>query len=435
MESVSENSTISTNLTDGIQYQPREKLNLILFLGGKLASMLGTYIYSFAISLYILKITGSGTSFAFSILLGTLPRVLLSPIAGSVADRFDRKKMTVGLDLLSGIVVMALLILSLIYGLRLSFIYAATFVLSVISTFFATTDGAAIPRLVSDKNLVKINSYSSAIDSGSQIVGPVLGGIAFGLVSMNLFLLVNGISFILSAVSEMFIDFDFNKTEEVQKPGSAMSMNAVWQDIKEVFTYIRGSKILSIVMPFSLSVNFLLSATFAVTWPFLINNVLGMSASQYGFIEGAFSAGMLIAALFMAKLPEKEKKLKSLVLCMAGIGLVTIAMGVPGLGMLKGFDIILTFGLYIVMAFSMSFLLLMLNMPMTVFVQRTIPNEMLGRVWGVIGTVSGGLTPLGIILAGIAIDLIPAYVLFFVTGAYFAVAAVFMYKNKAMQEY
>ncbi|HYE12672.1 MAG TPA: MFS transporter [Patescibacteria group bacterium] len=435
MDATSTVTTLSEDLNIEEPNESKEKLNLILFLGGKLVSSLGTYIYSFAISLYILKVTGSGTSFAFSLLVGTLPRVLLSPIAGSVADRVDRKKMMVGLDFLSGAVVLTLLVLSLTYGLMLPFIYATTFTLSVISTFFITTDNAAIPRLVSDKKLIKINSYSRAIDSGSSILGPVLGGLAFGFVSMNLFLMINGISFILSAISELFIDFNFNKPKEEKKVDSAMSMNAVWKDIKEVFAFIKSNKILLAIIPFSMSFNFLISATFNVTLPYLINNVLGLPASQYGFIEGAFSAGMLTAAIVIAKLPEKEKKLKGLVIGIGGMGLATIIMGIPGLGILNGFHMMLTFGLYIAMAFLLSFFILMIDMPLMVVMQRAIPNEMLGRVWGVMGTLSGGLMPLGIVLAGITLDLIPAYVLFFVTGIYFIIAAVLLYKNKAMQEY
>lgn len=435
MENINSSVIISKDTECNKQIESKEKLNLALFSAGKLVSLLGTYIYSFAISLYILRVTGSGMSFAFSILVGTVPRVLLSPVAGSVADRFDRKKMIVGLDFLSGVVVLTLLALSLIYGLKLPFIYATTFTLSVISTFFGTTFYAAIPRLVSDKSLVKINSYSQAIDSGSQIIGPILGGLVFGLVSMNLFLLVNGISFILSGVSEMFIDFNFNKRQEGQKAKGAMSMSAVWQDIKEVFAFIKSNKMLCVVMPFSLSVNFLFSATFAVNWPFLINKVLRMSASQYGFIEGAFSVGMLTAALLIAKLQEKEKKLKGVVLGIFGEGLITIVMGIPGLDILKGFNLTLVFGLYVAAAFLMAFCLLMINMPFTIIIQRIIPNEMLGRVWGVIGTISGALAPLGIILAGICLDLVPAYILFFVTGIYFVISAVFMNKNKTIQEY
>lgn len=435
MDSPSIKPDITPNVDIDNNYQPKEKLNLILFALGKLVSLLGTYIYSFAISLYILRITGSGTSFAFSILVGTIPRVILGPIAGSIADRVERKKMIVGLDFLSGIVVLSLLGLSLIYGLKLSFIYATTFILSVISTFFNTTFSAAIPRLVFDKNLFKINSYGRAIDSSSSIIGPVLGGLVFGVVSMNLFLFINGISFILSGISEMFIDFNLNKLKEEEKNVSNMSMSVVWHDMKEVFAFIKSNKILCVIMPFSVSLNFLMVSILSVVLPFLVNNVLGMSSSQYGIIEGTFSVGMLIAAIVIGKLPEKEKKLKGLVFGILGMGITTIIMGIPGLEIMKSFNINMIFGLYIVVVFLFSFILLMIDMPLTVLIQRTIPNNMLGRVWGVIGTISSSLMPLGIILAGVSLDLIPSYILFFVTGIYLIIAAAFMYKNKGMQEY
>lgn len=368
-------------------------------------------------------------------MLGTIPRVVLGPIAGSIADRVERKKMIVGLDFLSGIVVLSLLGLSSIYGLRLSLIYSTTFILSVISTFFNTTFSAAIPRLVFDKNLFKINSYGRAIDSSSSIIGPVLGGLVFGVVSMNLFLFINGISFILSGISEMFIDFNFNKLKEEEKNVSNMSMSVVWRDMKEVLAFIKSNKILCVIMPFSVSLNFLMVSILSVVLPFLVNNVLGMSSSQYGIIEGTFSVGMLIAAIVIGKLPEKEKKLKGLVLGILGMGITTIIMGIPGLEIMKSFNTNMIFGLYIVVVFLFSFILLMIDMPLTVLIQRTIPNNMLGRVWGVIGTVSSSLIPLGIILAGVSLDLIPSYVLFFITGIYLIIAAAFMYKNKGMQEY
>lgn len=429
------NELISSSPETDLHGESKEKFNLILFSLGKLVSLLGTNIYSFAISLYILKVTGSGTSFAFSILIGTLPRVLLSPIAGSLSDRIDKKKMIVILDFFSGAVVLALLTLSIFYGLQIPFLYTATFLLAVISTFFNTCFSAAIPRLVSDKNLVKINSYSRAIDSVSSILGPVLAGIVFGLVSMKLFLLVNGISFLLSALSELFIDFELNKSQQEHKPVGKISINVIWQDIKEVFAFIKGNKILSLILPFSMTFNFILTACISVVLPFLINNVLGMSSSQYGAVEGAFSVGMLVAALVVGRLPEKEKKRKGMVFGIIGMGICLIIMGFPGLKIARDINVIIIFIIYVIISFLLAYFLLSIDMPMTVVLQRSIPANMMGRVMGVIGTIGSSLIPLGIILAGITLDIIPTYTIFFIAGLYFIIASLVMYKSKAMQEY
>lgn len=416
--------------------ESKEKLNLILFSMGKLVSLLGSYIYSFAISLYVLKLTGSGTSFAFSILVGTIPRVLLSPIAGSLSDRVDKKKMIVRLDFLSGFVLLGLLMMTMIYGIRLPFIYATSFILSVISTFFNNGFNAAIPSLVTDKSLMKINAYGRSIDSVSQILGPVLGGVVFGLISLELFFLVNGISFILSAISEMFIDFNLNQARVISvERGDKLSLKIIWMDIKEVVKFIKGNEILRIVMPFSISCNFFLAASFSVVLPYIINNVLGMSSVQYGMIEAAFPVGMLLAAIIIGKLPEQTKKRKSLFIAIIGMGVVSIIMGLPVLDRVSGLDIQFAFLLYMALLFVMAIFIAMLDMPIMVVMQRTIPNDMLGRVMGVLGTISAGLIPLGILLAGISIDIIPAYMVFFVMGIYFVIAAIMMNKSKAMQEY
>lgn len=423
------------NHNDG-ENDSKEKLNLILFSMGQLVSLLGSYIYSFAISLYVLKVTGSGTSFAFSILVGTIPRVLLSPIAGSLSDRVDKKKMIVRLDFLSGFVLLGLLMMTMIYGIRLPFIYAASFTLSVISTFFNNGFNAAIPSLVTDKSLMKINAYSRSIDSVSQILGPVLGGVVFGLISLELFFLVNGISFILSAISEMFIDFNLNQARVIRvEEGTKLSLKIIWIDIKEVVKFIKGNEILRIVMPLSISFNFFLAASFSVVLPYVINNVLGMSSVQYGMIEAAFPVGMLLAAIIIGKLPEQTKKRKSLFIAIIGMGVVSIIMGLPVLDRVIGLDIQFAFLLYMALLFVMAIFIAMLDMPIMVVMQRTIPNDMLGRVMGVLGTISAGLIPLGIMLAGVSLDVIPAYMVFFVMGIYFVIAAIIMNKSKAMQEY
>ena len=413
----------------------KEKSNLLLFAAGKLVSLLGTYIYSFAISLYILKVTGSGTSFAFSIMIGTLPRVLFGPIAGSLTDRVNRKKMIVILDIFSGCVVLSLLILSMNYGLRLPFIYSATFLLAVISTFFNTCFSAAIPRLVSDQKLVKINSYSRAIDSGSQILGPVLAGLVFSMISMKLFLLVNGISFILSATSELFIDFNFNMKDADGNNTGAISMRAVTRDVGEVFRFIHQNKLLSLIMPFSIAINFIITASISVVLPFLLNNTLGLSSSQYGAVEGSFSVGMLIAAIVIGKRPEKQKKRTGMAFGLAGMGVSLALMGIPGLQLFDGINRYFIFVMYIILSILFALLLLMVDLPMTVVIQRSIPDHMMGRVMGVWSAVAGSLTPVGIILAGFTLDILPAYLVFFTAGTFFCISALILCRSKSMENY
>lgn len=414
--------------------EAKEKLNLFLFSTGKIVSYLATYIYSYAISLYILKVTGSGSSFALSILLGTLPRVIFSPIAGSLSDRVSKRKMIVGLDFLSGIVLLFLFSISLMFGFKLSFVYAVNFILAVISTFFNTCFSTAIPNLVTDKKLVTINSYNRAIDSGCQILGPILAGVFFGFISIKLLILVNGISFILSAISELFIDFNLNSAKKDKSLSSNISLKTIVTDFKEVYQCIKSIKFLLLIIPVSMSFNLLLSANLSVVLPFLINNTIGMSSTQYGIIEGTLSVGMLASAILIGKLPEKEKKRKSLSISFIGMGLSMICMGIPALSIFRSLNIYISFGIYVITALLFSFFLVMGDLPLTIVMQRAVPKHMLGRVMGVQYMLSSSLTLIGIIGAGVIIDFIPPYVLYFVTGAYLLIIAFMVYKHKAMKD-
>ncbi len=415
----------------------RETLNLQIFLWGKLISLMGTNIYNFVLSLYILKTTASGAFFSLSILAGMLPRVVLGPVAGTMADRFDRKKIVVGLDILSGLVVMSLVCISSIWGLKLVFIYITNLSLAIISAFFDTALSASVPNLVTDKKLMQITSYSNAVNSFSGIMGPILGGIIYGIVPINLFLVVNGLSFLLSAASETFIDFRLNCPPSDNKPGkSVLSLSVIQDDVREVLTFFKTKAELLTIMKYAVLLNFSIGACYSVIFPFIINHVLRMSPKQYGILEAAFPVGLLVSSIIIGKLPEKDKKLKGLSAGIALIGMSMILLGVPTIHNLGSFNqSILIMSYYTVILLVSAWALVLVNIPLNVTFQRMIPDHLRGRAMGVSHAISGGMGPLGIILAGMLIDVLPAYILLLVSGISYLVSAWLLLKNKYMQTY
>ena len=81
----------------------KEKQNIVLSIAGMTVSKLGSFIYTFAIGLYVLKITGSGQTFAATLMFGVLPRVILGPFIGNLTDRINKKLLVVGSDIFSGL--------------------------------------------------------------------------------------------------------------------------------------------------------------------------------------------------------------------------------------------------------------------------------------------------------------------------------------------
>ncbi|WP_130807850.1 MFS transporter [Senegalia massiliensis] len=416
----------------------KEQINILLYLTGKIVSLLGTHIYTFAISLYILRTTGSGTSFALSILLSMIPRIILSPIAGSIADKKDRKKIVVSLDVLSGIIVLGLVAISSIYGLKLVFIYITTFLLSVVNTFFDVTIGAAIPNLVSDEKLVKINSYTQVSTSLAGIMGPVLGGVAYGLIPLKLFLIINGISFILSAISEFFINFKYNirgDTNEDKEIVVEKGFKALTKEVSEGLQFIKNKKSIYSIMKFALILNFLINSTTAVINPFIINDILKLSSTQFGIIQGSFSVGILITSIIIGNLPEREKKFKTLVFGTFIMGLMIILMGIPSIGVLKNLNKQIYFIYYILIMVIFSIVMILVNIPINVSIQRMTPDRMMGRVKGTMESLGGAMTPISVIISGVLLDLIKPYIIPILSGSLIIILSIIMSKNKNLKDF
>src|SRR5690554_4295270 len=110
--------------------------NIRLFLTGKLSAALGSSIYGFAIGLYILALTGSSLNFSITLLLTILPRIILAPIAGTLSDRLDRKKIIIFSDFACAVwLFIVFIVFSSIYD-SIYVLYAATFILNSFNTFY-----------------------------------------------------------------------------------------------------------------------------------------------------------------------------------------------------------------------------------------------------------------------------------------------------------
>ena len=252
--------------------------NMVLMLLGKLVSLLGSYIYSFVMGLYVLKVTGSAMSFAATLVFGTLPRIILAPFAGALADRFDRKKMVVGMDLVCGAVLLLLYGISAPWPSRIPLYIRCSLPAGIGQHLLNVALDAAIHKLVSDRHLVRINSLSQSIVSLTQIIAPFAGGLVYGLVDTRIFVLIAGGSFIASAISEAFIDFRLNAPPAAE--GEART-ESIFVQMREGFRFLRQNSILLTIGLFAVFLNFFAGLGFGVAIPYIINNVLEMDPSLW----------------------------------------------------------------------------------------------------------------------------------------------------------
>lgn len=264
----------------------QEIKNIILYSFGKIISVFGTAIYSFALSLYVLKITGSAFSFAITLVLGVIPAIIMNPFAGVIADKVNKKTLVVVMDFLSGILLVIVYFVCMNYELNLIIIYSTTFLLTVFSNFFGIGLEAAKPNVVSESMLMNINSISRILDSVSLILGPMLGGIVFVIFDIETFIIVNGVSFILSGLLMMCIHFKL--FQDQSNEGSSNGKIHWIRDIKDGFYYLIERKRIKNMFIIFIFINFFLG--FAVTVPlsYIINIVLKLRSEEFGIIQAPF---------------------------------------------------------------------------------------------------------------------------------------------------
>jgi MFS family permease len=410
-----------------------ERLNITLYLASKTISLVGTNIYNFALALYILKVTGSGASFAINVLVGMLPRIILGPFAGILADRVNRKRLTIIFDILSGLIVFGFLGLTSVYGLSVSSIYITSFILSIINVFYDTSLSSAMPNLVSDKKLMKINSYNSASISVSGILSPILAGIIYGIIPINLILIVNGISFICSAVFELFIDFKLNSSLDVKKK-QKITFSSLKNELKEVIIFVREQNIMYSLFKYVLIINLFLSASMSVVYPYLINNVLNLSSTQYGTFQGFYFMGMIVASVIIGNKKEKKVTGKKLGFELGIIGLTLILTGIQtiGISIFKNEAVLCLYNMIIL--FAMGAVLIIINTPIMVAIQRLTPENLRGRISGILGTLAGGIAPIGVIAAGVLIDKIHPFIILLISGMIIILTSTNLMFNKDIKE-
>lgn len=402
--------------------------NIFLYVSGALVSNLGTFMYNFAIGLYVLSLTGSGSTFAISILFGMVPRIILSPFAGVLADKFDRKKMTVAMDLLSGILLIGVYMISRVTPLTLGIIYFSSAMLTVFNTFFGISLGSSIPNLVNKERLVQINSLRSMIDSIASIAGPLLGGIVYSFIGIEYFILLNGISFVCSGISELFINFNIHG-HTINQAVQVQSFKATF---KEGLSYLKQHELIIGLLKYVLFINFI-TASINIALPYTSVEVLGATATQYGFIQMGFPVGILIMSLIYSMLKQKNNKIfKKTASSMFYFGILLMMLGLPSNPLLSflpnEYHMILTF----IISLLLGMVIISINIPITTMMQLSIDDNYRGRVGGVLSMMSQGIMPIGILIFGFLIDHISSYLLPIISGILILAIATIMMKDKKM---
>ena len=164
---------------------------------GQVISELGNWINSIAIYALILQLTGSGMAMAAAMMAKLLPMVVVSPLAGVVIDRMDRKTILITSDLLRSLTVLGFLMVA--SSADLWMVYVLTLFEVALTGFFEPARNAILPSLVAKNHLVTANTLSGATWSIMLALGAALGGFVVGLFGIKIAFILDSLTYLLSA--------------------------------------------------------------------------------------------------------------------------------------------------------------------------------------------------------------------------------------------
>ncbi len=170
---------------------------------GQIVSLLGDWFNFIAVQTLVFELTHSGVATGLVLVTSTLPAFFLTPIAGSIVDRFDRRKIMIVADLSRGAIALGMILVRTSDQIPLIYILMALLV--VFGSFFNPASSAAIPNLVRRDELLAANALSNATWGVMLAVGAFLGGVAIAAVGQDAAFIINSLSFFFSAMMLLWI--------------------------------------------------------------------------------------------------------------------------------------------------------------------------------------------------------------------------------------
>lgn len=409
----------------------KESQNSILFYLASLISIFGTAIYTFAMSLYVLKVTGSSLSFSSTLILSILPIVFLNPFVGVIVDKYNKKKLVILANILNGIFLLGVYIISAFNGISIGIIYLSTFVISSINIIFDVSIDSSIPNIVSKEKIVSINAGNRIIDSISSILGPVMGGIVFVIFDIKTFILFNSISFFISSILDWKIDFNLFKSNFSDNDRSINKNYFI--EIKEGFKYLISKKSIKDFIIIFIIYNFFISFSISIPMPIILNNIFMMPEKNYGFIQSGVPIGMIIGAIIIKKIINKLKLNNLLSLIGTLMAIEIILLATPLIGKINSYNINYLSVYYFFIMMFIGICISLVDIPFSYSIQTDIEEGYRGRVLSLTISLVKTVVPISYLASGLLLDKVNPLIIVLFGGIAILIVSVSYYKFKIVE--
>lgn len=350
---------------------------------GQAFSLIGSSAVQFSILWWITLETGSAMALTLASVAGLLPQAVIGPFAGVWVDRFNRKWVMILADWVSAVASLLLFVTFFFGTPTVWFIYLVLFLRALGETFHKPALSAAVPQLVPAGELTRAGGLGQVVSSLCTIAGPMLGALMMSVTSLQYAMLVDVAGAILAVGTLALIRLPSPTRKEADK-------NNVLADMKLGFAEFRRNKPLrAVFLPVFLAT--LVFVPLGTLFPLMIREFFHGTAWHNGMVQTVFSMGMLLGAGIIGVTGGLKKQFRMISFAIMALGVCSLLSG-----FLTGDMFWLFCALVLLMGVSgMSF-----NIPFVSYVQRTVPQEHMGKVLSIITSILSYAAPVGMFVAG-----------------------------------
>ncbi|MFG6194364.1 amino acid adenylation domain-containing protein [Nonomuraea sp. JJY05] len=360
------------------RYQQASLKTFGLVAFGQLVSLIGTGLTTFGLGLWAYQQTQSLSMFALVSVMALLPAVVLAPIAGAVADRFDRRLVMIAADSAAGCASISLAALLWTGGLQLWHVYLIVAVGAVSTAFHQPAYMAAVAQLVPKRYYGRANGLTQLGQAAGTVLAPLLGGALVAAVGLSGIILIDLSTFAFAVVVTLAVRFPDTLFKKREEP--------FWQEVTGGWRYISRRHGLLAIILFTAFLNFPFAMVEVLSTPLLLSLTdtrgLGVALSMTGI-------GLLLGSLIMTVTGGLARRTNGILGSFMALGVAFAVIGIAPHPALPAI------GLFLV-----GLLTALLNAHWFAIVQQKVGLDLQGRVIATNLMLSWALVPVGFLLAG-----------------------------------
>jgi len=386
--------------------------DLRLVLGAGLVSMSGDWILLVGLLYRVYAMTGSTVATGLAVLSASVPPVLVGPVAGMFADRWDRKRTMVVADLLMAA---GLLPLLAVHGRgQVWIVFAVLLGVGTVEQFFIPAQQALVPRLVADDQLLAANALNGQVRDVSRLAGSALGGIIAALGGVAAVAVADSASFVASAAVLSLVRTSGRVAASAQGSG----IRAMGRELRDGLRLTTRHRYLRALMIFLLATSVGEGIFSTLKTPFL-EHILHVNSQEFGLVSAAQAVGGIAGGLAAVSLSQSVPAERLFCWGAVSFGVVDMAIALYPLGYPAIWP---AFALMIVVGFPAALVLAGL---MTLF-QRHTQDAYRGRVFGAFNSAEGIAMLAGTLVGGFLSRPLGIIPVFAVQGAGYLIAGLGM---------